>query len=37
MLESARDTRHRHAIKNAHAARGALVAGIWKSLFARRG
>ncbi len=36
MFESAPDTRHRRAIDKAHAERGALVAGLWKTLFARR-
>jgi hypothetical protein len=35
MLEFATDTRHRDAIRAAHAARGAVVAGVWTALFAR--
>ncbi len=36
MFEAATDARHRDAIRAAHAARGRLVSGLWKSVFARR-
>lgn len=36
MFESATDSRHHDAIRAAHAARGALVAGLWNAVFARR-
>lgn len=36
MLEAALDTRHRDAIRAAHAARGDLVAGLWRMLTGRR-
>lgn len=36
MFESATDSRHRDAIRAAHDARGAMVAGLWSALFVRR-
>jgi hypothetical protein len=36
MFESATNTRHRDAIRAAHAARGAVVAGVWTALFASK-
>jgi hypothetical protein len=36
MLEAPQDNRHRDAFRAAHAARGDMVAKLWKAVFARR-